>query len=102
MDATEVTQAEYRKVMGKNPSRFSGCDDCPVEQVSWYDANEYAKKVGKRLPTEAEWEYAARGGINPDKEHFMCSYDYDPNRFILSERYFVIHYRNVDFPPISL
>jgi uncharacterized protein (TIGR02145 family) len=62
MDKTEVTQAEYRKVMGKNPSWFSGCDDCPVEQVSLYDANEYAKKVGKRLPTEAEWEYAARGG----------------------------------------
>jgi formylglycine-generating enzyme required for sulfatase activity len=62
MDKTEVTQAEYRKVMGKNPSRFSGCDDCPVESVSWHDANEYAKKVGKRLPTEAEWEYAARGG----------------------------------------
>ena len=62
MDKTEVTQAEYRKVMGKNPSKFSGCDDCPVEEVSWYDANEYAKKVGKRLPTEAEWEYAARGG----------------------------------------
>ena len=62
MDKTEVTQAEYRKVMGKNPSYFSGCDDCPVERVSWHDANEYAKKVGKRLPTEAEWEYAARGG----------------------------------------
>ena len=62
MDKTEVTQAEYRKVMGKNPSHFSGCDDCPVENVSWHDANEYAKKVGKRLPTEAEWEYAARGG----------------------------------------
>jgi len=63
MDKTEVTQAQYRKVMGKNPSHFSGCDDCPVEQVTWYDANEYAKKVGKRLPTEAEWEYAARGGV---------------------------------------
>ncbi len=62
MDKTEVTQAEYRKVMGENPSSFSGCDDCPVEKVSWHDANEYAKKVGKRLPTEAEWEYAARGG----------------------------------------
>ncbi len=62
MDKTEVTQAEYRKVMGKNPSSFRGCDDCPVEMVKWHDANEYAKKVGKRLPTEAEWEYAARGG----------------------------------------
>ncbi len=62
MDKTEVTQAEYRRVMGKNPSNFSGCDECPVETVSWDDAMSYAHKVGKRLPTEAEWEYAARGG----------------------------------------
>ena len=61
IDKTEVTQAEYRQVMGLNPS-FRVCDNCPVEHVSWYDASLYAKKVGKRLPTEAEWEFAARGG----------------------------------------
>jgi formylglycine-generating enzyme required for sulfatase activity len=61
IDKTEVTQAEYEKVMGTNPSSFK-CSTCPVENVSWNDAVEYAKKVGKRLPTEAEWEYAARGG----------------------------------------
>ena len=77
MDATEVTQAEYRKVMGKNPSLFSGCDDCPVENVSWHDANEYAKNVGKRLPTEAEWEYAARGGSKSKGYRYSGSNDLD-------------------------
>ena len=75
MDKTEVTQAQYKKVMGKNPSKFSGCDDCPVENVSWHDANEYAKKVGKRLPTEAEWEYAARGGSTGSPTTYAGSND---------------------------
>lgn len=64
----EVTQAQYKAVMGNNPSEFSGCDDCPVENVSWYDAKEFCRKLSQltgknyRLPTEAQWEYAARGG----------------------------------------
>ena len=62
MDTAEVTQAEYARVMGKNPSHFKGCPDCPVENVSWNDAMAYCNKVGKRLPTEAEWEYACRAG----------------------------------------
>ena len=64
----EITQAQWRAVMGTNPSNFSGCDNCPVENVSWNDAQQFIQKLNQqtgkryRLPTEAEWEYAARGG----------------------------------------
>ena len=64
---TEVTQELYKAVMGTNPSKFSGAN-LPVEQVSYNDAMEFCKRLSEQtgrtftLPTEAQWEYAARGG----------------------------------------
>ena len=58
---TEVTQQAYKKVMGKSPSN-SNSPDFPVDSVSWFDASSYCGKIDTRLPTEAEWEFAARAG----------------------------------------
>lgn len=63
IDKYEVTQRQYKEVMGKNPSKWIG-SDLPVETVTWVEAKEYCEKVGKRLPTETEWEKAAKGGRN--------------------------------------
>ncbi len=71
MAKTEVTQAQWNAVMGRNSSHFSG-DNLPIENVSWYDAKKFIQKLNAKignadggkmaLPTEAQWEYAARAG----------------------------------------
>jgi formylglycine-generating enzyme required for sulfatase activity len=70
----EVTQGQWKKVMGSNPSIFKNCgDNCPVENVSWHDTQQFISKLNTqsnkqyRLPTEAEWEYAARSGGKKEK-----------------------------------
>lgn len=67
MSKYQVTQAQFRAVMGTNPSNFNG-DNLPVENASWYDATEFCRKLSQmtgreyQLPSEAKWEYAARAG----------------------------------------
>ena len=91
----EVTQAQWRAVMGNNPAKFKG-DRLPVEQVSWNDCQEFCRKLSRRmgcevrLPTEAEWEYACRAGttspfyfgdtISTDQANYNGNYTYGSGR----------------------
>jgi formylglycine-generating enzyme len=75
----EVKQGEWQAIMGSNPSSFSNCGaDCPVEEVSWEDVQEFLLRLNLsgtrkyRLPTEAEWEYACRSG---GKKEQYCGFD---------------------------
>ncbi len=82
----EVTQGQWQRVMGSNPSRFTGSDRLPVEKVSWEECQAFCRKTGLRLPTESEWEYACRAGtetpfetgwtIRPDQANYDGNYTY--------------------------
>ena len=78
MGKYEVTQALWQAVMGSNPSNFKG-DNLPVERVSWNDCQKFISKLNSmtgrkfRLPTEAEWEYAARGGKKSKRYQYSGS-----------------------------
>jgi len=69
----EVTQGQWEKVMGNNPSSFKKGNNYPVERVSWEDVQQFIHRLNSqtgrkyRLPTEAEWEYAARSGGKQEK-----------------------------------
>jgi len=77
MQTTEVTQGQWRLIMGSNPSLYKDCGDfCPVERITWYDAQDFIGRLNQReannkyrLPTEAEWECACRSG---SMNRFCC------------------------------
>ena len=80
MQTTEVSQRQWNNLMGNNPSFFKDSgDDCPVEQVSWNDVQQFLKRLNQaeqtdkyRLPTEAEWEYACRAGTKTPFSFGKC------------------------------
>jgi len=94
----EVTQKQWREVMGINPSNFKG-DNLPVENVSWNDAQDFVKKLNEkegtdkyRLPSEAEWEYAARAGTTT--RHSFGDYELRSN---IADYVWCLEYNNWNY-----
>ncbi|KPA15221.1 serine/threonine protein kinase [Candidatus Magnetomorum sp. HK-1] len=87
MQTTEVTQGQWKEIMGDNPSYFLSCGkNCPVENISWNDVQDFIEKLNHkdnrrlyRLPTEAEWEYAARSGTTTPFAFGNCLSTNDAN-----------------------
>ncbi len=78
IDVYPVTNAEFEQVFpGHERSPYSPYDDSPVTRVTWHQADEYAKKIGKRLPTEQEWEKAAKG---PENWEYSFGKEFDINK----------------------